>query len=110
MHPKLDFRIKVGQFTCMEQITNAISTTKSISVSIRWFSVLAERRGCREETLSLPAGTTGAELITLLARETPVISEFRPHLRLAVNQEYVPADTILREGDEVALITPVSGG
>jgi adiponectin receptor len=30
--------------------------------------------------------------------------------RLAVNCEYVPWDTPLREGDEVVVITPVSGG
>jgi len=33
-----------------------------------------------------------------------------PGLLLAVNKSYVPRNTVLTEGDEVALIPPVSGG
>lgn len=33
-----------------------------------------------------------------------------PHIRLAVNESYVQEPIVLNEGDEVALIPPVSGG
>jgi molybdopterin converting factor small subunit len=38
------------------------------------------------------------------------VDAHRAAIRLAVNQTYVPTDTRLHDGDEVALITPVSGG
>ena len=53
---------------------------------------------------------TGADLLAVLAAEHPVIAEHQSVIRLAVNLRYVPLDTVLKEGDEVALITPVSGG
>jgi molybdopterin converting factor small subunit len=31
-------------------------------------------------------------------------------LRVAVNQKYVPEETVLDDGDEVAFIPPVQGG
>ena len=55
-------------------------------------------------TVELPEG---ARVSDLLARyEAPA---FRS-AAVAVNQEYVQPDRVLREGDEVALLPPVSGG
>ena len=82
----------------------------SISVNVLWFSVLADHRGRRSEQLSLPEGTRGSDLIDLLASEMPVIATYRDYIRLAVNQVYVDGSRPLHHGDEVALITPVSGG
>ena len=45
----------------------------------------------------------------LLARY-PGLERFRPSVRLARNGEYVQADAIFLDTDEVALIPPVSGG
>ena len=45
----------------------------------------------------------------LLARY-PGLARFRPSVRLARNGEYVQADVIFLDTDEVALIPPVSGG
>lgn len=82
----------------------------SITVTIRWFSVLAEHRGCRREQLALNPGATGAELLDRLAKETQAVKDYKRYIRLAVNQHYTDESTILNDGDEVALITPVSGG
>ena len=74
------------------------------------FSVLRQRIGEGSLTLDLETPATGADLLDRLEAQHPVIGEYRPVLRLAVNQEYVPETVSLSEGDEVALITPVSGG
>lgn len=74
------------------------------------FSVLKQKVGEGRLTLCLEAPVTGAELLDHLEAQYPVLSAYRPVLRLAVNQEYVPESVALADGDEVALITPVSGG
>ncbi len=60
--------------------------------------------------MSLEAPATGTDLLDHLEAQYPVLGDYRPVLRLAVNQEYVPETVTLADGDEVALITPVSGG
>ncbi len=86
------------------------SNVPGFTVNLLWFSVLADHRGRRSEQISLPQGARGSDLIDLLAKEMPVIAKYREYIRLAVNQAYVNGDTLLKDGDEVALITPVSGG
>ena len=74
------------------------------------FSVLRQRIGEGRLTLDLELPATGADLLDHLEAQYPVIGDYRPVLRLAVNHEYVPETVTLADGDEVALITPVSGG
>lgn len=91
-------------------VKNTNNTADSITLNIRWFSVLSEKRGKRSEEVSLPAGTTGSKLLEMLGDETPAVKEFRNYIRLAVNHEYRDEEIVLNDGDEIALITPVSGG
>jgi molybdopterin converting factor small subunit len=58
----------------------------------------------------LPVGATGRELIRALAERNPAIGPLLDVSRLAVNAEYVQIDAALHDGDEVAVIPPVSGG
>ncbi len=74
------------------------------------FSVLREKVGRGTLDLALPAPATGAALLDQLARDYPALAPYRPIVRLAVNQEYTDESVRLEAGDEVALITPVSGG
>ena len=74
------------------------------------FSILKERVGSREISIDVSQETTVRELLSDICEESPAIAEFLPAIRVAVNQAYVPSDAIVRPGDEVALITPVSGG
>ena len=61
---------------------------------------------------------TSAEILTKAIREvaagktyfSPSIAKHLPRIAYAVNQEYRSKDTVLRDGDEIALIPPVSGG
>ena len=80
------------------------------TVRVLFFSVLRQRVGEGRLTLRLDAPASGADLLDRLEAQYPAISAYRPVLRLAVNEEYVPETVSLAEGDEVALITPVSGG
>ncbi len=74
------------------------------------FDVLRREVGAAEVVAEVPDGATGADLLDCLAETYPSVARHRPVVRLAVNRRYVPADAALADGDEVALITPVSGG
>lgn len=81
-----------------------------VSVRVLLFAVLREAVGTGELAVTLPAGATGTDALDRLASEHGAIAQHRPVVRLAVNRRYVPLSTPLSDGDEVALITPVSGG
>ena len=80
------------------------------SVNVRLFASLREMVGERDLRLTLPEGATIAQLRERLGEEYPVVRAFLPTLVYAVDEEYVPSEHVLHEGDFVALIPPVSGG
>jgi molybdopterin synthase catalytic subunit len=88
-----------------------VSVAQPLAVEVRLFAMLRERAGAASLELQVPAGTTVAEALTRLAR-WPELAELVDRLPVAtaVNREYVGRDTVLCEGDELALIPPVSGG
>ena len=82
----------------------------SKSITVLLFSVLRERVGRSSIEVAQPAEATVARILDQLAQDYPAIAEARRTVRVAVNGAYVGADTIVKPGDELALITPVSGG
>ena len=79
-------------------------------VTLRYFAIVRETLGRAEETRDVPEGTTAGALFDILAGEEPRLAPMRRATMVMVNQEYVGADRPLADGDEVALIPPVSGG
>ncbi len=77
-------------------------------VRLLYFGVLKDVLGREREERALHEGCSLGALLRELegGAESPVWRT----LAVAVNQEYVPAATVLRDGDEVALLPPVSGG
>jgi MoaE-MoaD fusion protein len=73
-----------------------------VKVRVRLFAGLRERAGWSEREVD--ARTVGDIWGTLELGEEPA------GLLYAVNQEYAQRDHVLAEGDEVAVIPPVSGG
>jgi len=72
---------------------------------VRLFAGLRERAGMGENEMELPEGARAREVWDLL--------EFGPEpagLAYAVNRQYVDRDHALSDGDELAIIPPVSGG
>ena len=78
-------------------------------VRVLYFGVLKERMGREGETLEIAEGMDVAALYDQL-REGASKREAWPPVAVAVNREYAGLATVLREGDEVALLPPVSGG
>jgi molybdopterin synthase catalytic subunit len=79
-------------------------------VKVLYFAVLRERRGTSSEIIDLPAGGDVAMALATIAKQNPQVAPLLPRIQVAVNQVVVVATTALGEGDELALIPPVSGG
>ena len=79
-----------------------------------YFAWLRARIGCAEEEVVLPSEVRDvAGLLDWLRTRGSGYSEALRDLRVvrvAVNQDYVGPEHPLREGDEVALFPPVTGG
>ena len=79
-------------------------------VRIRLFAVQRELAGTREVALDLPDGGTVADAWTGLVALHPSLAPGRESVRFARNGTYADAATSMMDGDEVAMIPPVSGG
>jgi molybdopterin converting factor subunit 1 len=82
-----------------------------MEVEVRLFAMLRERAGTGALRLQLPDGATVGDAIAAAGRHGGLaeLIESIP-VAVAVNREYVRDNRRLSEGDEVALIPPVSGG
>jgi molybdopterin converting factor subunit 1 len=60
--------------------------------------------------VELPAGATVADVRTALVRDHPALTSLLAKSAVAVNQDFAEDSQVVAEGDEVAVIPPVSGG
>ena len=81
-----------------------------ILVNVKLFAQVKEIAGSSERIVQLDDGSVAEDVLASLELQFPSLREFRRYVRLAVNQSYVSLDHSLRDGDEVAIIPPVSGG
>jgi molybdopterin synthase catalytic subunit len=81
---------------------------RGVKITVRCFAAVRELLGRETLELEVPAGTTIEGLRMLLAERAPALRDLP--VACAVNRDYVAAQRELREGDEVALIPPISGG
>ena len=78
-------------------------------VHVRLFASYREAAGVGHIELDLPPGSTAKDAIMEIARRHPLIAEGRSVV-IAKNRDYVTPEEPLADGDELALIPPVSGG
>ena len=81
-----------------------------IRVRVRLFAIQRELVKAREVALELAPGATIEAAWAALVERHPVLAPGRPAVRFARNGEYADPETALADGDELAVIPPVSGG
>ena len=81
-----------------------------IHVTVRYFGLAEDLAGVPAEEISLPSPASLGGLRSAIVKRHPSLSKQGRALRYAVNRVYVAEDAALGDGDEVAVIPPVSGG
>src|SRR5581483_926550 len=104
-----DSRDKLG-IRVLRSRPNGGSRPINMQVRVKFFGMLKEVAGRADDTLRLPEGSSVADLLRQCGTATPDLKEYFSVIAVALNQEYSERDATLHEGDEVALIPPVSGG
>jgi MoaE-MoaD fusion protein len=79
-------------------------------VRVVYLGILKDHAGKPMELLELPEGARVSELWKQLTEKYPRLAAFTNSVAVAVNQEYAPPSTELKDGFEIALLPPVSGG
>lgn len=81
-----------------------------MEVKVLFFASLADRLKVREIKIDLPLKSSVSDAVETLTQRYPALAEVHSTLAFAVNLDYVQPGYVLADGDELALIPPVSGG
>lgn len=81
-----------------------------MKVQVLLFAGLKEECGTGMMQIELSQGAVAADVIAAVAPTPAAAERWRGIARVAVNAHYRPIETVLHDGDEVALIPPVAGG
>jgi len=79
-------------------------------VNVLFFGMLRDVTGKSSESVELANGATLKDLVSHFEASFPKIRDLMPSLALSLNQEYAGLERELRNGDEVGMLPPVSGG
>jgi molybdopterin converting factor subunit 1 len=79
-------------------------------IEVRLFAILRDRAGAGELRLELSDDATVADAVEQIGKTLPPLAPLLARAAFAVNQSYVDRPTPLHDGDELAIIPPVSGG
>ena len=74
------------------------------------FASLKDDVGSPTLKLSLPEGSTVSNLLQEIGESHPCLQAKLAHVRVAIGNEFADPETVISEGQEIALIPPVSGG
>jgi molybdopterin converting factor subunit 1 len=81
-----------------------------MQVDVLYFGVLKDYFGGDKDVVQLPAGAVVENLLDLLRGRAGEGLPVWKAMAVAVNRDYAELGTALKDGDEVALLPPVSGG
>jgi len=84
--------------------------SQTVRVKVLFFGRLKDVVRQSEESLYLSDASTIEQLFALYAGRIPELAKYRSSVVASRNQEFAAWDTLLRTGDEVAFLPPISGG
>jgi len=80
-------------------------------ITVKLFALFRDKAGRSELAISFRSGTVAA-LLKQVSHEYPALADVLScgGIMVSVNHEFVKTDAMVRDGDEVALMPPFSGG
>jgi len=81
-----------------------------MQVRVLFFGILKDLAGRGTDSLSLPEPAALRDVLKHYQERIPRLQEITTSIAMSVNQEYAGPDARLKDGDEIALLPPVSGG
>ena len=79
-------------------------------VRVMFFGRLKEIVGRAEDHIEVPEGALVEDIFARFGQENPGLIDFRSSVVASVNEEFADWSAVLKDGDEVGFLPPVSGG
>ncbi len=81
-------------------------------VTVKYFANLKQMAGKDEDQFTISEGTTLEQLSDLIKLSVPQLGDMvrEKKVMISLNYDVVPLDTVVKDGDEIALLPPFSGG
>jgi molybdopterin synthase sulfur carrier subunit len=87
-----------------------MSSSPKITITIKLFAAYQEAYNVGELKRDFSPNTSVLEVLNQLISERPELEKWRSLTRFGLNLQFVEAETLLQDGDEIVFIPPVSGG
>ncbi|MEB3123531.1 MAG: MoaD/ThiS family protein [Snowella sp.] len=87
-----------------------MSSSPKITITIKLFAAYQEAYNVGELKRDFSPNTSILEVLNQLISERPELEKWRSLTRFGLNLQFVEAETLLQDGDEIVFIPPVSGG
>lgn len=81
-----------------------------MKITLRLFATFRQIFNSGEIDYELPEGATTQDLLDDLFSRHPELQRFKGHVVVTINRQASPLTAVIKEGDEVAILPPVSGG
>lgn len=79
-------------------------------MNVLFFARARDLTGKSVVSLKIPCGSSAGSTMERLLCMFPRLQEICKSMLLAINEEYADESTLLKHGDELAIIPPLSGG
>ena len=81
-------------------------------ITVKYFANLKQMAGKDEDQFNINEGTTLEQLSEMIGQSVPQLGEMvrERKVMISLNYDMVPLDTVVKDGDEIALLPPFSGG